>query len=127
VLERGLASNPEARWPAMAALLDAISPVRRSSRRRLLVGVLGAALIIVGVVGAFAARHTSTDSLSRMCGGNQYRVSSGQQGTCNITSVTPMIFTMECKDTAGNRGALECAQGISSCETKGTGTCGLVN
>ena len=65
VLERGLASNPEARWPAMAALLNAISPVRRSSRRRLVVGALGAALRSSSASQGLSSRATSRPTRCR--------------------------------------------------------------
>jgi serine/threonine protein kinase len=125
-LERGLAADPEQRWPAMAPLLDALAPpVRRgaSRRRRLIAGSLGLVLLATAGVLEWKKSRASPDGLSATCGTQTYRVSSGQHGTCHTTRVTPTIFTMECYDTHGNRGALDCANGISGCETTGTGTC----
>ena len=53
VCERGLASNPGARWPSMQALLEQLRWISRSRYRRLV--ALGAAAATVGVAGGLAA------------------------------------------------------------------------
>jgi len=130
VLERGLAADPEWRWPAMNPLLDALAPPERrgrvvTKRRRLIAGALG--LILLATAGVLWKTSTSPDGLTATCGTQKYRVSSGHHGTCHTTTVTPTIFTMECYDTHGNRGALDCANGMSGCEVTGTGTCENAN
>ena len=129
-LERGLAADPEKRWPALAPLLDTLAPPpprRRDvkTRRRLIAGSLG--VILLATVGVLEWKKGGGDGATATCGTQKYRVSSGQHGTCRTMSVTPTIFTLECYDTHGNRGALDCANGISGCETTGTGTCANAN
>jgi len=48
ILLRGLAASPEARWPSMAALLDAIEETPRRRRRSLIIAATAAAVVIVG-------------------------------------------------------------------------------
>ncbi len=127
-LERGLASDPAARWPSMPPLLDALSPSAPRRSRAPLWIALGALLVLAGGGGVYLAnRHhaSSTDELVRKCGDQTFRVSSGQQGRCRTTSVTPGLFEIECSDDHGNSGKLQCANGFSNCETSGTGQCSV--
>ena len=127
-LERGLAADPAARWPSMPPLLDALGPAPVRRRRAPLWIALGALLVVGGGAATYlASRHhaSATDELVRPCGEQTYRVSSGQQGTCRTTTVTPGLFVIECDDGHGNSGKLECANGFSNCETTGTGQCSL--
>ena len=58
VCERGLASNPGARWPSMQALLEQLRWISRSRYRRLV--ALGVAATVLGVAGGLAAgRYTA--------------------------------------------------------------------
>lgn len=60
-LTRGLAIDPDARWPSMDALLAELSPPSRSGRRWAMLGVTGAvAVVAVGV----AARPAATQDVA---------------------------------------------------------------
>ena len=129
-LERGLSADPAARWPSMPPLLDALAPAPPRRARAPLWIALGSLLVIGGGVATYVAtRHgssrASTDELTHACGGETWRVSSGQMGTCHVTTVSPEIFELECNDHRGNMGKFECANGITNCETAGTGQCSV--
>jgi eukaryotic-like serine/threonine-protein kinase len=56
-LVRGLAAAPEARWPAMAALVDALDHAARAPRRRrIALGVAGAAAVAAAAFALVGAR-----------------------------------------------------------------------
>ncbi|MGH1343581.1 MAG: protein kinase domain-containing protein [Nannocystales bacterium] len=57
-IERGLAEDPNDRWPAMDALLEALEPPTRSRRRWLALGVMAASLA------GFSARGSADSSPS---------------------------------------------------------------
>ena len=125
-LERGLSADPAARWPSMPPLLDALAPVPKARRRAPLLIALGSLLVIGGTAAALLKhRASSTDELVRACGSQTFRVSSGQRGTCRTETLTPQMYEIECDDHKGNSAKLECANGISNCETTGTGVCSV--
>ena len=66
---RGLATSPDARWPSMEALLDALErdPARRRNRRIALVA--GAVALVASVVGVRAVVHHN----SQVCRGGDQR------------------------------------------------------
>ncbi len=55
-LERGLSNDPEARFPSMRALLDALRAPLRRRRMRVLLGASALGLATLGLVGYFALR-----------------------------------------------------------------------
>jgi tetratricopeptide (TPR) repeat protein/predicted Ser/Thr protein kinase len=59
VVVRGLATDPSARWPSMDALLDALAPETRGSRRWLVVGGVATVLVTFGLVWGGIARKES--------------------------------------------------------------------
>jgi tetratricopeptide (TPR) repeat protein len=56
VLQRGLSTDPDARYPSMKALLDALSRDPASTRRRVWAGALGVVLLGVAAVSGWSAR-----------------------------------------------------------------------
>ncbi len=67
-VERGLSDDPDQRFPSMRALLDALNPRRRGSRRvAALAWVLAAAAALVGSLGMVRERRSP-------CGGAEHRL-----------------------------------------------------
>ncbi|MBL0217152.1 MAG: serine/threonine protein kinase [Myxococcales bacterium] len=67
VIHRGVHDKPEARYPSMAALADALDPARRQRRRRLL--AVGIALpVVASAAVAFAVLHQAPiDPFTQQC------------------------------------------------------------
>ena len=61
IVARALAADPEARWPSMTALVDALVAVTRRRKRLALVGVAVALAGGAAVAGAFVARGPGVD------------------------------------------------------------------
>ena len=59
VVSRGLAPDPDDRWPSMAALLDALSASRRHGRRRVAISVAIAGVIGVAAIVGIYTRPTA--------------------------------------------------------------------
>jgi tetratricopeptide (TPR) repeat protein len=67
VIDRGLATNPDDRWPSMDALLDALGRDPTRQRRRWMFGVGAAALLGAGLWGA--AQSGSATATAPPCSG----------------------------------------------------------
>jgi tetratricopeptide (TPR) repeat protein/tRNA A-37 threonylcarbamoyl transferase component Bud32 len=67
VIERGLAINPEQRWPSMAALLDALSHDPTRGRRRVAAAVIALALLLAGLAARQLASKAERERIAASC------------------------------------------------------------
>jgi serine/threonine-protein kinase len=120
VLQRGLAPDPDARFPSLRALLDALAsphvPKRRARTWHIALGTTGL-LVGITVVGWALARRAPVSSsppgLHSSCG--------GAAGGC----IAPLVCKYPSGNYCGASGALGvCAWPADDCGTKSTEVCG---